>query len=672
VTVTLTDSGLSIAGKEIAVYSGAVHYWRLERHLWPQILDRVQELGFEMIETYVPWSVHEIAPGRFDWGTTDERKDIEAFIRLCEQRGLWLLVRPGPLINAELTYFGFPDWVLLDPEVQARTSVGSLHLDAAWGLHPPHQFPVPSYASERFYAYVEQWFGAVCPILARHLAPSGAIVAVQSDNETCYLFHDRAYATDYSEASLALYRSFLQERYTSLEALNTAYSSSFTSFAQVEPPRDCQVQDAASMAWHVDWIAYKEYQIRWSVTRFACMLREHGLRDVPIFHDVAFRFDTPLDIARLEEAPEIDWVGMNMYRNTEGYRGAMQRVRYLAGTTHLPFIPELGCGIWSHHPLTPTPGEQEFITLLTLMYGLKAFNLYMLVERERWQGSPITRHGTFRSEYAAFYQRLLSFARRYQLWSLRREPQALLLLNYDLGRYAALASTLHVAHADLYGLPDDLFTVDLPLEFRWDVAREADYSRYDNWLGMAIYAFESRTLDYDLSDTHSSLSRLCRYPLVFVPTVDFMDAEDQARLLAYTEQGGQLVMGPGLPFLDPALQPREILKAQVAAHGRTAYGAGSIWWVEQNDLSTVVEQLTHPGEYRCNNVHILLIQQKNSMHTLLFLANPTSQTQETVIHFSGPRRFTNVWCESPIHCEHETLTLALEPYTVQIWEVHHD
>ena len=86
-------------------------------------------------------------------------------MRLCEERDLWLLVRPGPLINAELTDFGFPEWVLLDPRVQARTSVDSLHLDAAWGLHPPHQFPVPSYASERFYEYVGGWFDAVCPLI---------------------------------------------------------------------------------------------------------------------------------------------------------------------------------------------------------------------------------------------------------------------------------------------------------------------------------------------------------------------------------------------------------------------------------------------------------------------------------------------------------------------------
>ncbi len=262
-SVQLTDTGLSIAGQDVPVYAGAIHYWRLERELWPQILDRVQELGFGMVETYIPWSVHEIAPGCFDWGTTDARKDVEAFLRLCEARGLWVLVRPGPLINAELTNFGFPEWVLLDPAVQARTGVGSLHLDAAWGLHPPHQFPVPSYASEVFYRYVERWFEVICPIIVRHLAPAGCIVGVQSDNETSYLFHDRAYATDYSEASLRLYRAFLQERYTSIEMLNQAYSATYSAFAEVEPPRDCQVKKRSDMAWHVDWVAYKEYQIRW-------------------------------------------------------------------------------------------------------------------------------------------------------------------------------------------------------------------------------------------------------------------------------------------------------------------------------------------------------------------------------------------------------------------------
>lgn len=666
-TVHITETGLELAGQEIPVYSGALHYWRLARDLWPAILDRVQELGFAMVETYIPWSVHEVAPGSFDWGIEDPRKDIEAFLALCEQRALHVLVRPGPLINAELTDFGFPAWVLQDPAVQARTAVESLHLDAARGLHPPRPFPVPSYASEAFYTHVDHWFAALCPILVRHLAPTGCIVSVQSDNETCYLFHDQAYATDYSQSSLALYRSYLQERYTAIETLNQAYQSQYTAFAEVQPPRDCEIEQRTDMARHVDWVAYKEYQIRWSVLRIARMLRAHGIEGVPLFHDVAFQYRTPLDISAMEQ--ELDWVGMNLYRNTEGYRGAIQRVRYLAGTTRLPFVPEFGCGIWSHHPRVPTPAEQECITLLAFMHGLKAMNLYMLVERERWLGSPITRHATLRPAYAAFYTRFLAFAHHYQLWSLRRAPRALVLLNFDLGRYAALASTLHAAHADLYGFPRALFQVDLDLGLRWDVAHEADERSLHNWLGTVITRIEERSLDYDISDTHLDLARLCRYPLLFVPMVDFMDAEDQRRLLAYARQGGQLVIGPGLPYLTPALQPCEVLQPVVPGPGRHDVGSGTIWWASQSEVPAVVDTLAEPGEYWCSDPHIHLVLQKNELRTLLFLANPTEQQRTTRLAFPSPRSLHRVWGEACTCCGAREIVVELEPYTVQIWEV---
>ena len=58
-------------------------------------------------------------------------------------------------------------------------------------------------------------------------------------------------------------------------------------FEEVEPPRDCEIVGAADLPWHLDWVAYKEFQIRWSVSRIARMLRERGVDGVPIFHDIA-------------------------------------------------------------------------------------------------------------------------------------------------------------------------------------------------------------------------------------------------------------------------------------------------------------------------------------------------------------------------------------------------
>lgn len=668
-SVTLTSNSLAIDGREVPVYSGAVHYWRLERTRWPLILDQVAALGFGMVETYIPWSIHETAPGRYDWGQHDQRKDVEAFMQLCEERGLWLMVRPGPLINAELTDFGWPEWVLLDPTVQARTAVGSLHLDAAWGLHPPRPFPVPSYASEAFYRYVGGWYDAVCPIIARHLAPSGCIVAVQSDNETCYMFHDQTYATDYSDDSLALYRRFLAERYGDIVALNAAYGSHYPDFALVEPPRDCAIQVRDDLPWHLDWVAYKEHQITWSVARCGEMLRERGVAGVPIFHDIAFQQRSPLDIARMEADPIIDWVGMNLYRNKADYAHVVEQMRFLAGSTRLPFVPELGCGIWSHHPLTPTPAEQELITLAALMHGLKAFNLYMLVERERWQGSPITRHGALRPEYADFYRRLTTFLHHYQLWRFERERCILVLRSYDVGRYAAAAATLNYAHADLYGLPRELFTNDIDLDLTWDALAEADERRDDTWFGVLRRWLRAGALDYDLSDTHIGDERLARYPLVFLQAVDFMELADQRRVLDYVEAGGTLVIGPGLPYADPTMKQAGLFHRLRSSPGTSAIGRGRLIWADAAQLPGLIDELAPRAEFRCDDPAIDLAVLRSAEQTLLFAANPTDAARTTSLYFDRRRTLRGSWGASETLDGDGVVSLTIEPCGTRIWEV---
>lgn len=667
--VALTSEGLLIDGRVVPVYSGAVHYWRLERALWPAILDQVAALGFGMVETYIPWSVHETTPGAYDWGQGDDRKDVEAFMRLCEERGLWLMVRPGPLINAELTDFGFPEWVLLDPAAQSRTALGTLHLDAAWGLHPPRPFPVPSYASEAFYRYIGGWFDAVCPIIARHIAPRGCVVAVQSDNETCYLFHEQTYATDYSDDSIALYRRMLAERYGDIAALNAAYASGYADFGQIDPPRDCEIETRADLPRHLDWAAYKEYQIIWSVARCARMMRERGIVGAPIFHDIAFQQRTPLDIAGMQAAPEIDWVGMNMYRNQEEYVHAVEQTRFLAGSARLPFAPELGCGIWSHHPRTSTPAEQELITLGALMHGLKAFNLYMLVERERWQGSPITRHGALRPEYADFYRRLTEFLHRYEFWRFERERRILVLRGYDIGRYAAAAATLSYAHADLYGLPRELFTADVELDLTWDALAEADEHREDTWLGALRRALRERSLDYDLSDTHLDAERMARYPLAFVQATDFMDLAAQRRALDYAEAGGTVVIGPGLPYADPTLKRPGLLHHILHEPGAAEVGAGRIVWAEAAQIPGLLDALAPPAEFRCDDPQIDLAALRGPACTLLFAANPTDAPREATLRFAGRRTLRGAWGATETLCGDAAVPLAIEPYGARIWEV---
>src|SRR5581483_11295527 len=151
--------------------SGTFHYWRVDPALWADVLSNIKAMGFGMVETYIPWGVHEIERGKFDFGEKDPAKHLEHFIQLVHQADLKLIVRPGPHINAELTHFGYPPRVLYDPKVAAKEASG------AWSIHDayPQAFPNPSYASKLLYEETALWFDALAPILKRNLFPEGPI-----------------------------------------------------------------------------------------------------------------------------------------------------------------------------------------------------------------------------------------------------------------------------------------------------------------------------------------------------------------------------------------------------------------------------------------------------------------------------------------------------------------
>ncbi|MDI9368466.1 MAG: beta-galactosidase, partial [Thermotogota bacterium] len=67
-TVKIEDQKFKVDGKEISMYSGSVHYWRSKPEAWSGILDKVKDMGFNAITTYIPWEIHELQRGVFDFG----------------------------------------------------------------------------------------------------------------------------------------------------------------------------------------------------------------------------------------------------------------------------------------------------------------------------------------------------------------------------------------------------------------------------------------------------------------------------------------------------------------------------------------------------------------------------------------------------------------------------
>lgn len=106
-------------GKELIIFSGAVHYFRTLPEQWYDRLYKLKCCGLNTVETYCCWNLHEPEEGRFDF---EGIKDIERFVKTAEELGLYVIIRPGHYICAEWENGGLPAWLLKDDSIHLRTT----------------------------------------------------------------------------------------------------------------------------------------------------------------------------------------------------------------------------------------------------------------------------------------------------------------------------------------------------------------------------------------------------------------------------------------------------------------------------------------------------------------------------------------------------------------------
>lgn len=106
-------------GEPFQIRSGELHPARIPAEYWQHRIRMAKAMGMNCIALYVMWNYHEASPGSFDFRTGN--RDIEAFIRLCQQQGMWVLLRPGPYICGEWDLGGIPSYLLSYPDIQLRT-----------------------------------------------------------------------------------------------------------------------------------------------------------------------------------------------------------------------------------------------------------------------------------------------------------------------------------------------------------------------------------------------------------------------------------------------------------------------------------------------------------------------------------------------------------------------
>jgi hypothetical protein len=169
--------GLIIDGKPTQVYSGAFHYYRCPKPLWRERFQKIKEAGFNAVETYVSWNVHESQPPADpkDFSKID-MTDLVDWMRMAhDEFGLNTIIRPGPYICAEWQFGGYPRW--LYTKFPAKAANGR----PAWLRSDD-----PSYLD-----WSQHWMDAVCKVVVPEQVsrkPAGAkgVILFQIENEYDY------------------------------------------------------------------------------------------------------------------------------------------------------------------------------------------------------------------------------------------------------------------------------------------------------------------------------------------------------------------------------------------------------------------------------------------------------------------------------------------------------
>jgi beta-galactosidase len=604
--VQVTSDGLLLGERPLRLLSGEVHPWRLDPADWDAVLDAMQDLGFTTISTYVSWARHETAPGRFDFAGAN---DVEAFLRKVHDRGLYAVVRVGPNTAAEQDDSGWPRRILDDPACQARRPGGAPYLLAT----STHQSYMPSYAAQATLDEVARWYDAVVPRLAPLQWPAGPVVACQVDNEIGFHFQSHAFALDFHPEAVAQYRAFLSAAYVDVARLNAAYGTAYDDFAQVPPPTD---GTAEPEQWRVDWVRFREHHLRASLATLAAMLRERGMDRVPLVHNDFPRTTTPMDLGALEASGTVDVAGADIYTTKEGGRFVRELARHLAGSSRLPYMAELGTG-WLTLPwllpMRTTPLDEEHAALRAWLHGVRAANVYMLVERDRWYGSPISARGEIREPKGAFYRRLHALLDELDWTALRRDAPVLVLENRDVSRRIAARAVM--------GDVVPCFSQVLPLDVRLFDQDDDEADRARAWDRAVVAELDRLGVEADRAGS-SSLPDLRSYDVVAV----FDPAS-----------------------LEPAVR-EQLAGVRVVSDPAELAGALS------------------PQPFGCDVADLDVVRLTGNGREVLAAANNSGAAIDAKLTCDGRVRLRGCWTPDEVDGD-GVVVVHLEPWAVQVWEV---
>lgn len=164
----LGDNQFWLDDKPFQIISGEIHPSRIPVEYWRHRVRMIKAMGCNTVACYIMWNFHERKPGKFDFQT--ENRDLEKFIRIVQEEGMFLLFRPGPYCCGEWDLGGLPAWLLAIPDINIRCM------------------------DHRYTEAVERYVDKLAPLVRKYSVDKGGpIIMLQLENEYGSYGNDRNY-----------------------------------------------------------------------------------------------------------------------------------------------------------------------------------------------------------------------------------------------------------------------------------------------------------------------------------------------------------------------------------------------------------------------------------------------------------------------------------------------
>ncbi|MFH1857080.1 MAG: beta-galactosidase [Candidatus Omnitrophota bacterium] len=530
-------------GKPLFLLSSDYPYYRDRPDNWQDRLLKLKEAGIDIITAYIPWRHHAFKKqGRISYdfaGRTQDNRNLLKFIELTAKTGLYLILKPGPFIHAEVNFGGLPDWVCPEEDKTIQPAIDFDKRSYTWLGKA-----LPSPLDEKFLKLVQEWFSYLDKKIFSKIAyPAGNLIGLQIGNEGIYSNAPAPIlCSDYSKPSLKLYCKFLKKKYPQIE------NDSFPVSADKN-----------------ELLAFADFQSFYYETVLKKWLKAFSVK-VPLMvnlnppqkgeEDAWLSRNVPERLAKLNIAyGYTDWIGIP--RDDEEVRN-----RYFVFTKRAPgFNLEDNWGFSKLYDKKYECAETPFYqSLFTIACGAKGFNVYTGVSTAHWDAgldnqheipypatAPIDEKGVTARKYEAL-KKIGSFFKKHEKDFLESRPY----VPFAWGLYLPYARVSSQAKTK-----DDFAKIDMR-----KIRCAQAFTEFASGVYKKNLDFEIVTLDF------ADKKMLASKKVIVLEGGFFMDGRVQEKLAEYVLGGGNLVMTGEIPCLNEQFGKSDILMKGFKSQGK--------------------------------------------------------------------------------------------------------